>query len=246
MPHETEPNEPQLQSSNPFEDIEAIDAYKQHAKYGEMPDYVGNPFEELPGVAAAVVKEAQRTTSELSITAEHEIGQEDFAQIRFGRLSKVWQKAKGGFNFMHDYMRIEIDDDYRMGLIQSMAAKAAANTSIFWKGKEISYDERDNPVVARALKRAKSRSLGKSEWAMAAAYEIVTMPVVRAIGAEALKGITGKLIKGKAEPAPLLAYAHAKTGNWLDDYDRGRHNPVFRKKIDYHNQKRIVRSPWRR
>ena len=205
------------------------------------------------GPVSGLEQDVRGTLNELSaVPPTEKIGQDEFLQERGSTLRNVWGRAKDIVRNIGDHFAIE-HEGVRLTPMQNIRARFANVGVVMRAIHSNDADERRylmtnigaNPVVQKAIQKDKEKQLRRSlspdeafyyhtgvDILKIAAYELGTLPVVRAMGLMAIHG-TAKGLEAVSEDSSRASNFAKKvkdnTRQRLDLHEKNLHNPTIRR-----------------
>jgi hypothetical protein len=160
-----------------------------------------------------------------------------------------WKQVKNAMGFgkdvidtIRDKFSISVYGE-RLSALENVSVRMYRATYIpvildITRGTQLGMDHPENNLMSRIAynrhQRQQSREMSKSDWAKLGAYELLTVPVVRALGLTSLYAATKPFYEKSTDSR--LARLHETAAKRIVRHETGEYNPVLRKKG-------ILRSP---
>lgn len=241
---------PSPQEFQPFDDLVNIDS---HAR-GHRPDgkflsqyeieQIGShqdlirslePTEAYVGRHRATESEtAELSAAQEAVTGlpvmEQSANFSEFLTKRWDGLRGAWHKTKQLAGKLGDHLAIE-HNGYRLTASENARARLARLRML--TKPELGLRDEHNPVVKKAFANSRNTVYTKADYAKLAAYELVTLPVVRGMGLMAIQGATERVATKRAATGAakgIIGNAHDYSRRQLARHEDGTYNPVIRRK----------------
>lgn len=204
----------------------------------ETPAFESNETQDVVQVNEAIFEGVDQIKSMLDSNkiTEQVTEHEGFFKSRWQQVTQAISFGKRVVNTVRDKFSISVYGE-RLSVLENTSVRLYRATFIpaildIKNGTDYGMDHPQNNLMAQLAynrhKKQKSYEMSAGDWATFGAYELLTVPVVRAMGLIAIFGATKPFYNKNKESQ--IAKVHKATARRLERHETGEYNPVMRRK----------------
>ena len=154
----------------------------------------------------------------------------DFFKDRWAQMRSGYKAASSFVNKLKSHVSQKYGvsaEGYNLGALETVRARLGAPA--LWRNQMLNPNQEkiswsDSRYVQKVINRRTSGELSTMDKVNFVAYELTTFPILRCIGAEAIK------ISTRHAKSEVGKNINVKMTDWIDKFERTEHNPVIKKK----------------